>query len=170
MDHILIATIATVGLAILFDFTNGFHDAANSTSTVIATRSLSPRKAVALAALFNFLPAFVVGTAVANTITRTINLGDLPAVGADVVPIGVRLTLAALIGATLWNFFTWRRGLPSSSGRSVRSSGWISAPSFHCGTHIAQGWITSGAYPDATLDRACVSSSRKVHFSGESAP
>lgn len=119
MDHILIATIATVGLAILFDFTNGFHDAANSTSTVIATRSLSPRKAVALAALFNFLPAFVVGTAVANTITRTINLGDLPAVGADVVPIGVRLTLAALIGATLWNFFTWRRGLPSSSSHAL---------------------------------------------------
>jgi len=119
MDLILVATIVTIALAVLFDFTNGFHDSANSTATVVATRSLSPRVAVLLAAVFNFLPAFVVGTAVANTITKTVQLGDLPTVAAGAVPYGVRLTLAALIGAIFWNFFTWHRGLPSSSSHAL---------------------------------------------------
>ena len=119
MDLILVATIVTIALAVLFDFTNGFHDSANSTATVVATRSLSPRVAVLLAAVFNFLPAFVVGTAVANTITKTVQLGDLPTVAAGAVPYGVRLTLAALLGAIFWNFFTWHRGLPSSSSHAL---------------------------------------------------
>jgi PiT family inorganic phosphate transporter len=119
MDLILITTIVTIALAVLFDFTNGFHDSANSTATVVATRSLSPRVAVLLAAVFNFLPAFVVGTAVANTITKTVQLGDLPTVAAGAVPYGVRLTLAALLGAIFWNFFTWHRGLPSSSSHAL---------------------------------------------------
>ena len=119
MDLILVATIVTIALAVLFDFTNGFHDSANSTATVVATRSLSPRVAVLLAAVFNFIPAFVVGTAVANTITKTVQLGDLPTVAAGAVPYGVRLTLAALLGAIFWNFFTWHRGLPSSSSHAL---------------------------------------------------
>ena len=119
MDLILVATIVTIALAVLFDFTNGFHDSANSPATVVATRSLSPRVAVLLAAVFNFIPAFVVGTAVANTITKTVQLGDLPTVAAGAVPYGVRLTLAALLGAIFWNFFTWHRGLPSSSSHAL---------------------------------------------------
>ena len=103
VNIVLIATIVTVLLGILFDFTNGFHDAANATSTVIATKSLRPRQAVLLSAVFNFIPAFVVGTAVANTIAKTVNLDDLPAVAEGAVPYGVRVTLAALIGAIFWN-------------------------------------------------------------------
>ena len=99
MDVILFTVAITCILAVLFDFTNGFHDAANATSTVIATRSLKPKTAVMLSALFNFLPAFLVGTAVANTISKTVDLNSLPEVGAGAVPLGVRMTLAALLGA-----------------------------------------------------------------------
>jgi len=121
MDIVLIATIVTVGLAIIFDFTNGFHDAANATSTVIATKSLKPKQAVYLSAVFNFLPAFVVGTAVANTISKTVNLDALggPALASGDVPFGVRVTLAALLGAIFWNYFTWFLGLPSSSSHAL---------------------------------------------------
>jgi len=119
MNAVLIATLVTVALAILFDFTNGFHDAANATSTVIATRSLKPKQAVALSAVFNFLPAFVVGTAVANTISKTVNLDSLPAVAAGGVPYGIRVTLAALVGAIFWNYLTWHFGLPSSSSHAL---------------------------------------------------
>jgi len=119
MDAVFIAVFATIALAVLFDFTNGFHDSANSTSTVIATRSLSPKVAVLVAAIFNFLPVFIVGTAVANTITKTVNLDSLPVAADGAVPFGVRVTLAALIGAIFWNYFTWHRGLPSSSSHAL---------------------------------------------------
>jgi len=119
MNSVLIATLVTVALAILFDFTNGFHDAANATSTVIATRSLKPKQAVALSAVFNFLPAFIVGTAVANTISKTVNLDSLPTVAAGGVPYGIRVTLAALVGAIFWNYLTWHFGLPSSSSHAL---------------------------------------------------
>ena len=119
MNAVLIATLVTVALAILFDFTNGFHDAANATSTVIATRSLKPKQAVLLSAVFNFLPAFVVGTAVANTISKTVKLDSLPIVEAGGVPYGIRVTLAALVGAIFWNYLTWHFGLPSSSSHAL---------------------------------------------------
>ncbi|MEI6372230.1 MAG: inorganic phosphate transporter [Actinomycetes bacterium] len=119
MNAILLVTGVTVVLALLFDFTNGFHDAANATSTVIATRSLKPRTAVIMSAIFNFLPAFVVGTAVANTISKTVKLDSLPVVAAGDVPLGVRMTLAALVGAVFWNFLTWALGLPSSSSHAL---------------------------------------------------
>lgn len=119
MNAIAIATIVTVLLAILFDFTNGFHDAANATSTVIATRSLKPKAAVVLSAIFNFLPAFIIGTAVANTIAKTVNMDALPSVAQGSIPMGVRVTLAALLGAILWNLITWSLGLPSSSSHAL---------------------------------------------------
>jgi len=119
VDAVLIAVVVTVALAILFDFTNGFHDAANATSTVIATKSLTPRQAVLLSAVFNFLPAFIVGTAVANTISKTVALDALPAVASGDVPVGVRVALAALIGAIFWNYLTWHLGLPSSSSHAL---------------------------------------------------
>ena len=111
MSIVFVAVFATIALAVLFDFTNGFHDSANSTSTVIATRSLPPKVAVLVAAVFNFVPAFIVGTAVANTIAKTVDMGALPAAAAGAVPFGVRVTLVALIGAIFWNYFTWHRGL-----------------------------------------------------------
>ena len=119
MDLILTTTIVTIALAVLFDFTNGFHDSANATSTVIATRSLSPYKAVAMAAVFNFLPAFIIGTAVANTIAKVVDLNQASAISEGAVPYGIRIALAALIGATFWNFVTWHRGLPSSSSHAL---------------------------------------------------
>ena len=119
MDLILVMVIVTIALAILFDFTNGFHDAANATSTVIATRSLTPKQAVWLSAIFNFAPAVIVGAAVANTIAKTVKIDELPAAVDGGAPYGVRVALAALLGAILWNFVTWWFGLPSSSSHAL---------------------------------------------------
>lgn len=119
MDYILWTTVITIALALIFDFSNGFHDAANATSTVIATKSLKPRTAVIVSAVFNFLPAFVIGTAVANTISKTVKLDALPVAASAVIPFGLRVTLAALLGAIFWNFFTWAYGLPSSSSHAL---------------------------------------------------
>jgi inorganic phosphate transporter, PiT family len=97
-------------VALAFDFINGFHDAANSIATVVGTRVLTPKKAVAWAAFFNFVAAFSLETRVAKTIGKDI---VNPAV---VDPI---LILAALVGAILWNLLTWWWGLPSSSSHAL---------------------------------------------------
>ena len=73
MDVLLITVVAVVALALLFDFTNGFHDAANSVATVVATRSLPARWAPWFSAFFNFSAYFVVGTAVASTVAKVVN-------------------------------------------------------------------------------------------------
>jgi len=104
----LIAFIILVALT--FDFLNGFHDAANSIATVVSTRVLSPNKAVAWAAFFNFVAAFVLGTHVAKTIGS--GMIDLSAVTREVI-------LAGLIGAILWNLITWYYGLPVSSSHAL---------------------------------------------------
>ncbi|MFA7323577.1 MAG: inorganic phosphate transporter [Candidatus Nanopelagicales bacterium] len=109
MDMLLIAVIALCLLALVFDFTNGFHDAANSVATVVATRALPVKWAPAFSAAFNFLAYFVVGTAVANTIAKTVKTVDE----------GIAVTFAALFAAIAWNFITWRLGLPSSSSHAI---------------------------------------------------
>jgi PiT family inorganic phosphate transporter len=104
----LVAFIILVALT--FDFLNGFHDAANSIATVVSTRVLSPNKAVAWAAFFNFVAAFVLGTHVAKTI------------GSGMIkPSGVtqEVILAGLVGAILWNLITWYYGLPVSSSHAL---------------------------------------------------
>src|SRR5674476_636303 len=93
--------IFIIGIALVFDFTNGFHDSANSISTVVSTKVLSPRSAVAFAAFFNFIAAFGFGVAVASTISKTINLDQ---VATEIIPY---IVLAALIGAISWNLITW---------------------------------------------------------------
>src|SRR5512137_774644 len=105
--------IFIIGVALVFDFTNGFHDSANSISTVVSTKVLSPRNAVMFAAFFNFIAAFIVGVAVANTISKII---QLEYVSTDVVPF---IILAALTGAITWNLITWRFGLPTSSSHAL---------------------------------------------------
>ena len=85
-------------VALVFDFLNGFHDAANSIATVVSTRVLSPQKAVLWAAFFNFVAAFVLGTHVAKTIGK--GMIDLSVVTQEVV-------LAGLLGAITWNLLTW---------------------------------------------------------------
>ncbi len=97
-------------VALTFDFLNGFHDAANSIATVVSTRVLSPHKAVAWAAFFNFVAAFVLGTSVAKTIGK--GMIDLEVVTQEVV-------LAGLIGAIAWNLITWYYGLPVSSSHAL---------------------------------------------------
>lgn len=99
-----------VVFALLFDYINGFHDAANSIATVVGTRVLSPRVAVVWAAFFNFAAAFALETRVAKTIGKGI-------VHPDVVDPD--LVLASLAGAVVWNLLTWWWGLPSSSSHAL---------------------------------------------------
>ena len=110
----IIAFIIFIALA--FDFTNGFHDSANSISTVISTKVLSPQRAVVFAAFFNFIAAFFFGVAVAATISKIINLDYVDAL---IVPY---IILAALLGAIGWNLITWYSGLPTSSSHALIGS------------------------------------------------
>ncbi|MCK7468285.1 MAG: inorganic phosphate transporter [Desulfosudis oleivorans] len=97
-------------IALVFDFLNGFHDSANSISTVVSTRVLSPKHAVIWAAFFNFAAVFFVGTAVAHTVGKGI-------IHLDIVDNLV--ILSALGGAIIWNIATWYYGLPSSSSHAL---------------------------------------------------
>src|SRR5437660_7122653 len=96
--------------ALLFDFLNGFHDAANSIATVVSTRVLSPGQAVIWAAFFNFVAAFGLGTAVAKTMGK--GMVDISAVTFGVI-------LAGLTGAIVWDLITWYFGLPTSSSHAL---------------------------------------------------
>ena len=102
--------IFLVVVALIFDFLNGFHDSANSISTVVSTRVLSPKHAVLWAAFFNFAAVFFVGTQVAHTVGKGI-------IHLDVVDN--LLILSALSGAIVWNITTWYYGLPSSSSHAL---------------------------------------------------
>jgi PiT family inorganic phosphate transporter len=110
MDSNLLAVVALIGVALLFDFINGFHDAANSIATVVSTRVLSPGKAVIWAAFFNFVAAFAFGTAVAKTVGS--GLVDIHIVTFSVI-------FAGLIGAIVWDLITWYFGLPTSSSHAL---------------------------------------------------
>src|SRR5512139_1988730 len=105
--------IFIIGIALVFDFTNGFHDSANSISTVVSTKVLSPRNAVMFAAFFNFIAAFAFGVAVASTISKIIQTAN---VLTEVIPY---IILAALLGAIVWNMITWYFGLPTSSSHAL---------------------------------------------------
>jgi inorganic phosphate transporter, PiT family len=108
-DLALLSVVAIVLLALVFDFTNGFHDAANSIATVVSTRVLTPRAAVVWAATFNFVAFLVFQTHVANTVGKTVD--------PDVVSEAV--IFAGLIGAIAWNLTTWWLGLPTSSSHAL---------------------------------------------------
>lgn len=133
MDGSLTFVLAIVVVALIFDFINGFHDAANSIATVVSTRVLSPGVAVLWAALFNFIAAFTVGTAVAKTVSS--GLVDPAAITPTVV-------LGALIGAIVWDLITWWLGLPSSSSHALLG-GFAGAAIAKAGTGslIAAGWV-----------------------------
>jgi Phosphate transporter family len=117
MLELSLAALLSILVALTFDFVNGFHDAANSIATVVSTRVLSPRLAVAWAAFWNFIAFAIFGTAVAATVgTGTIDVGQVTTL--DVL-------LAALVGATLFDLITWYYGLPtSSSARADRRTCW----------------------------------------------
>ncbi len=104
-----LGVVVIIMMALGFDFTNGFHDAANAIATTISTRALSPRHALAMSAVLNLAGAFLT-TSVAATVGNGI---------VDTAAITLPLVAAALIGATLWNLVTWRLGLPSSSSHAL---------------------------------------------------
>ena len=106
----MLVLVLLILVALAFDFMNGFHDAANSIATVVSTRVLTPRMAVAWAAFFNFVAAFGFGVAVATTVGKGI-------VQPEVVDNAV--IFAALVAAFLWDLITWRYGLPSSSSHAL---------------------------------------------------
>src|SRR5438132_14390238 len=110
MSTALGLVVFIVVVAYVFDYTNGFHDAATSIATVVSTRVLSPNLAVLWAATFNFLAAFFLGTAVAKTIGS--GMIRLEYVDQYVV-------LAALFGAIIWDLLTWWWGLPTSSSHAL---------------------------------------------------
>ncbi len=115
MNTGLLLVIITVAVALTFDFLNGFHDAANSIATVVSTRVLNPKLAVAWAAFFNFAAAFFLGTAVAHTIGS--GMIRLEMNGITVVTQYV--VLAGLLGAIVWDLLTWWWGLPTSSSHAL---------------------------------------------------
>ena len=132
MTPALWTIVIIIAVALVFDYINGFHDAANSIATVVSTRVLSPAQAVAWAAFFNFVAAFGFGTGVAKTVGS--GMVDLAVVTYPVI-------LAGLIGAITWNLITWYFGLPTSSshalfggygGAAVAKAGW--------GAIIVSGW------------------------------
>lgn len=103
--------VIIVIVALIFDYTNGFHDAANAIATSIATRALAPVPALAMAAVGNFVGAFL-GQGVAKTVGSGI-------IDAPVGRVGLVLVLGALVGAICWNMITWWFGLPTSSSQAL---------------------------------------------------
>lgn len=106
----LILIIAIIALALIFDFTNGFHDAANSVATVVSTRVLTPKQAVIWAAFFNFIAFLIFGTAVAKTVGNGM---------IDIHQVDLYVIMAGVIGTIFWNLTTWYLGLPTSSSHAL---------------------------------------------------
>jgi PiT family inorganic phosphate transporter len=132
VDPALATIILIITVALIFDFINGFHDAANSIATVVSTRVLSPGLAVIWAAVFNFIAAFFFGTAVARTVGS--GMVDL-----DIVTYSVILT--GLIGAITWNLITWYFGLPTSSSHALFGGyGGAAVAKAGFGAIIVAGW------------------------------
>ena len=110
IDGTLIFIIVIIAFALIFDFTNGFHDAANSVATVVSTRVLTPKQAVIWAAFFNFIAFMIFGTAVAKTIGKGM---------IDINQVDLYVILAGILGTIAWNITTWYLGLPTSSSHAL---------------------------------------------------
>jgi PiT family inorganic phosphate transporter len=110
-NDLTVLLLVVLGLAVLFDYINGFHDTANAIATSVSTRALRPEHAILMSATANFVGALT-GTAVAKTISS--GLADTPGGSA-----GQTIVAAALIGAIVWNLITWRFGIPSSSSHAL---------------------------------------------------
>ena len=113
MDIIHVLVYVAVAVVLIFDYTNGFHDASNIIATPIASRALTPVQAVVIVATFEFLGPILGGTAVANTIGKFVNLDDVAAI------LSVVVILCGLAGAIFWNLITWWFGIPSSSSHAL---------------------------------------------------
>ncbi|TFD74282.1 inorganic phosphate transporter [Cryobacterium sp. Sr8] len=113
VPELTLIVVLVIALALIFDFTNGFHDTANAMATPIATGAMKPKVAVTVAAVLNLIGAFL-STEVARTIS-----GGMIKEGEDGILITPELIFAGLIGAIVWNLITWLRGLPSSSSHAL---------------------------------------------------
>lgn len=113
MDSLFLLALATVVIVLVFDYTNGFHDAANIVATVIASRAMTPAQAVIVVGIFEFLGPLLGGTAVANTIGKFVALDGVAPV------LSLSILLCGLIGAIVWNLATWYFGIPSSSSHAL---------------------------------------------------
>lgn len=133
--------VLIIAIALVFDYINGFHDAANSIATIVATRVLTPFQAVVWAAFFNFVAAFVFGTAVARSMGKGfVNLSH----------VTLWVIMAGLLGAILWDLITWWLGLPTSSSHAL-IGGYAGAAMAHVawargGSHVFEGLIV-GQWP-----------------------
>jgi PiT family inorganic phosphate transporter len=129
----VILVIVIIGIALVFDYVNGFHDAANSIATVVTTRVLTPGQAVVWAAFFNFIAAFTFGTAVAKTIGSGL---------IDVTQVDSIVIMAGLLGAILWDLYTWYIGLPTSSSHAL-IGGYAGAAMIKAGFDVIviDGWV-----------------------------
>ncbi|HEX7137716.1 MAG TPA: inorganic phosphate transporter [Vicinamibacterales bacterium] len=132
MSSQLLLVIGLIAVALVFDYINGFHDAANSIATVVSTRVLSPGQAVAWAAFFNFVAAFGFGTAVAKTMGKGM---------IDVSVVTFAVIFSGLVGAIAWNIITWYFGLPTSSSHAL-IGGYAGAAVARSGVQaiILSGW------------------------------
>jgi inorganic phosphate transporter, PiT family len=119
----LALAILIISVALVFDYINGFHDAANSIATVVSTRVLTPFQAVVWAAFFNFVSAFMFGTGVASTVGQGY---------VDIHKVTLEVILAGLIGAITWDLITWWLGLPTSSSHAL-IGGYAGAAIAHAG-------------------------------------
>src|SRR5512139_1107848 len=138
LDATLFTVVVIIAIALTFDFINGFHDAANSIATVVSTRVLTPLQGVVWAAFFNFLAAFLFGTAVAKTVGAGL---------VNVNEVSYQVIFAGLVGAIAWDLLTWYWGLPVSSsqaligaygGAAVAMAGWQ--------VLVPAGWIKTLAF------------------------
>lgn len=138
LDATLVTIIVFIGVALTFDFVNGFHDAANSIATVVSTRVLTPLQGVAWAAFFNFVAAFVFGTAVAHTIGAGL---------VDVRQVDNFVIFAGLVGAIAWDLFTWYIGLPTSSSHAlIGGYGGAAIVKAGLGVLVVGGWVKTVSF------------------------
>ena len=134
MDTLLVLAVLAVLIVLVFDYTNGFHDAANIVASVIASRAMTPVQAIMIVATFEFLGPLLGGTAVANTIGKFVNLDGVDAI------LALQILVCGLFGAIAWNLLTWWRGIPSSSSHAL-VGGLIGAVVVSVGAdHVAWGF------------------------------
>jgi len=133
MDSNFILLIAIIVLSLVFDFINGFHDAANAIATIVATRVLSPFQAVLWAAFFNFVAYFI-----SKYLIGEFKIGDTIAKAVNEPYITLQVILAGIIAAIIWNLITWWFGIPSSSSHTLIGS-FIGAAVAHAGALAANG-------------------------------
>ena len=113
MSTLAILALTAIVITLIFDYTNGFHDASNIIATVIASRALTPVQAVVVVAFFEFMGPLLGGTAVANTIGKFVDISDVPKV------LAVSIMVFGIWGAIFWNLLTWYFGIPSSSSHAL---------------------------------------------------